>query len=53
MYVNIPRIYEPPPEALYDRSRSINTVAPIQPVEPVVGLSPEDQRKKKEDPNLT
>ena len=42
-----------PVEVLYDRSRSINTVAPIQPVEPVVGLTPKEQQKKEEDPNLT
>ena len=28
-------------------------MAPIQPVEPVVGLTPEEQHKKEEDPNLT
>ena len=39
--------------ALDDRSQSINIVAPIQPVEPVKGLTPEEQRKKEEDPNLT
>ena len=41
-----------PVEALYDRSQSSNTAAPIQPVEPVVGLTPEEQCNK-EDPNLT
>ena len=41
-----------PAEALFDRSQSSNTAAPIQPVEPVVGLTPEEQRKK-EDRNLT
>ena len=35
-----------PAEVLYDRSQSINTVAPIQPVEPVVGLTPKEQQKK-------
>ena len=38
---------------LYDRSRANNTVAPIQPVEPVVGLTPEEQHKKEEAPDLT
>ena len=42
-----------PAEALYDRSRANNTAAPIQPVEPVVGLTPEEQHKKEEDPDLT
>ena len=28
-------------------------MAPIQPVEPVVGLTPEEQCKKEEDPDLT
>ena len=37
---------------LYDRSQANNAVAPIQPVEPVVGLTPEEQHKN-EDPNLT
>ena len=41
-----------PAEALHDRSQSSNTAAPIQPVEPIVGLTPEEQQKK-EDPNLT
>ena len=43
----------PPVEVLYDRSRSANTAAPIQPVELVVGLTPEEQQKKEEDPDLT
>ena len=30
-----------------------NIAAPIQPVEPVVGLTPEEQHKKEEDPDLT
>ena len=42
-----------PAEALYDRSRSINTVALIQLIKPVIGLTPEEQRKKEEDLNLT
>ena len=42
-----------PAEALYDRSQSINTSAPIQPVKPVMGLTPKEQCKKAEDPNLT
>ena len=35
-----------PAEVLYDRSPANNTVAPIQQVEPVVGLTPEEQCKK-------
>ena len=31
-----------PAEVLYDRSRTNNTAAPIQPVEPVVGLTPKE-----------
>ena len=42
-----------PAEALYDRNQFRNTVASIQPVEPVVGLTPEEQCKKEEDPKLT
>ena len=42
-----------PAEVLYDRIRANNTAAPIQPVEPVVGLTPEEQCKKEEDPELT
>ena len=38
---------------LYDRNRVNNIAAPIQPVEPVVGLTPEEQRKKEEDLDLT
>ena len=40
-------------EALYDRSQANNTMAPIHPVEPEVGLTPEEQCKKEEDPDLT
>ena len=40
-------------EVLYDRNRGNNRTAPIQPVEPVVGLTPEEQCKKEEDPDLT
>ena len=42
-----------PGEALYDRSQANNTIGPIQPVEPVVGLTPEEQCRKEEDPDLT
>ena len=42
-----------PAEALYDRNRISNTATPIQPVEPVVGLTLQEQHKKKEDPDLT
>ena len=35
-------------ETLYDRSQANKTTAPIQPVEPVVGLTPEEQCKKEE-----
>ena len=42
-----------PAEALFDRSQANNTVAPIQAVEPVVGLIPEEQCKKEEDHDLT
>ena len=40
-------------EVHYDRSQANNTVAPIQPVEPVVGLTPEEQCKKEEVSHLT
>ena len=42
-----------PAELSFDRTRIINRSAPIQPVEPVVGLTPEEQHRKEEDPNLT
>ena len=38
---------------LYNRNRVKNIAVPIQPVEPVVGLTLEEQRKKEEDPYLT
>ena len=40
-------------EVLYDRNRGNNRTAPIQPVEPVVGLTLKEQHKKEEDPDLT
>ena len=40
-------------ELFYDRMRITNRPAPIQPVEPVVGLTPEEQHRKEEDPDLT
>ena len=40
-------------ELFYDRTRITNRPAPIQPVEPVVGLIPEEQHRKEEDPDLT
>ena len=42
-----------PAEVLYDRSLANNTAAPIQSVEPVVGLTPQEQCRKEEDPDLT
>ena len=38
---------------LYTRNRSNNRTAPIQPVEPVVGLTPKEQDRGEEDPDLT
>ena len=48
-------------ELFYDSTRIANRPppiqpvepAPIQPVEPVIGLTPEEQCRKKEYPNLT
>ena len=40
-------------EVLYDRNRGNNRTAPIQPVEPVVDLTPEEQSRKEEDPDQT
>ena len=37
---------------LYGRNSVNNSSAPIQPVEPVVGLTPDEQHRKKEDPDL-
>ena len=42
-----------PAELFYDRTRITNRPAPIQPVEPVVGLTPEEQCRKEEYPDLT
>ena len=42
-----------PAEVLYDRGQANNTAAPIQPVELVVGLTPREQHRKEEDPDLT
>ena len=43
----------PSVKVLYNRDRSNNRTAPIQPVEPVVGLTPEEQDRRKEDSDLT
>ena len=40
-------------ELSYDRTRITNRPAPIQPVEPVVGLTLEEQCRKEEDSDLT
>ena len=40
-------------EALYDRNRGNNRTAPIQLVEPVVGLISKEQSRREEDPDLT
>ena len=40
-------------EVLHDRNRGNNRTAPIQQVEPVVGLTSEEQSRKEEDPDLT
>ena len=40
-------------ELFYDTTRIANRPAPIQPVEPVIGLTPEEQCRKEEDPDLT
>ena len=40
-------------ELFYDSTRIANRPAPIQPVEPVIGLTPEEQCRKEEDPDLT
>ena len=39
-------------ELFYDTTRIANRPAPIKPVEPVIGLTPEEQRRREEDPNL-
>ena len=40
-------------ELFYDSTRIANRPAPIQPVEPVIGLTLEEQCRREEDPNLT
>ena len=40
-------------EVLYDRNRGNDRTASIQPVEPVVGLTSEEQSRKEEDADLT
>ena len=42
-----------PAELFYNRMRITNRPAPIQLVEPVVGLTPKEQCRKEEDPGLT
>ena len=42
-----------PAKLFYDRTRITNRPAPIQPVEPVVSLTPEEQHRKEEDPDFT
>ena len=37
----------------YDSTRIADRPAPIQPVEPVIGLTTEEQYRREEDPNLT
>ena len=40
-------------ELFYDTTRISNRPTVIQPVEPVIGLTPEEQCRREEDPNLT
>ena len=40
-------------DLFYDRMRITSRPAPIQPVKPVVGLTPEEQCRKEDDPDLT
>ena len=40
-------------ELFYDTTRITIKPTPIQPVEPVLGLTPEEQCRREEDPNLT
>ena len=40
-------------DMIYDRNHSTNPAAPIQPVDPVLGLTPKEQEKRTEDPKLT
>ena len=42
----------PSVEVLYNRNRSNNRTVPIQPVEPVVGLTQKEQDRREEDPDL-
>ena len=42
-----------PAKLFCNRTRITNRPAPTQPVEPVVGLTPKEQHRKEEDPNLT
>ena len=39
-------------DVIYDRNYSTNPATPIQPVEPVIGLTPKEIWKKEADPNL-
>ena len=51
-----PEDNSPQPSAIhviYNRNKSTNPTALIQPVEPVIGLNQEEQQKKKAEPNLT
>ena len=40
-------------ELFYDSTRIANRPAPIQPVQAVTGLTPEEQHRREEDPNFT
>ena len=40
-------------DTIYDRTWSAKPTTAIQPIEPVIGLTPEEQHKRKEDPKLT
>ena len=40
-------------ESFYDTTTIANRPAPIQPVEPVIGLTSEEQCRREQDPNLT
>ena len=40
-------------DLFYDSTRIANRPAPIQPVEPVIGLTTEEQCRREDNPNLT
>ena len=46
-------IQSPPLDFIYDKERSVKPKTPVLPVEPVLGLTPEQQEKRNQDPQIS